>query len=345
LYDARKALLGEAYNKYSGHSDKINSIEFVPGTMDFFSGGSDGTILLHSLRDTNRSYELIAETNNLFHDLELSPDGKNLLAATNTAGIYVYNMDKLKDQPAVLFGHEGKSRKLESSNDPEIFYSIGLDKKILRWSIPEGTSSELARSDSRYNDIACSPDGKILAACDRSGKIYIINLDQEVSSDTIELTESNPIFSLDFSPDGNYMAAGDMRGNVRIIETSTWTQQTSLRGSSARIESVSFSPEGKYLASSSYDGNVLMWDMEDLNNSPIVMEDNRGFVLTVGFSPDEQYILSGSESLVARPVVAGMLSDGICGMLHRNFTREEWENYIGADIPYFETCSLLLTEK
>jgi WD40 repeat protein len=163
--------------------------------------------------------------------------------------------------------------------------------------------------------------------------------------DTIDGPLANPVFSLDFSSDGRYLAAGDLRGNVRIIETDNWSQITSLRGSSARIESVSFSPESNFLASSSYDGNVLMWEMDDLTNSPIVMEDNRGFVFTVGFSPDEDYILSGSESLIARPVRSSMLSDGICGLLNRNFRKEEWENYIGTDIPYLETCSMLVTEK
>ena len=29
---------------------------------------------------------------------------------------------------------------------------------------------------------------------------------------------------------------------------------------------------------------------------------------------------------------------GICSLLDRNFTAEEWNAYIGVDIPYEETC-------
>ena len=343
LYAARKALLGDNYNVYAGHSQAIKSIVFKAESEEFFSAGSDGQILLRSLADTSKSFTVFARRDVLFQDLAISPDGKVLAAGTNTDGILLYAITG-STEPIVLYGHEGWIKDLEFSGDPDFLYSIGIDKQILQWSITAKTPRVLASSESRYNDLALSPDGKRLAACNRSGNILLIHLDDPARIDTIKGSALNPVFSLDYSADGKYLAAGDQRGNVRIIETSTRNQVTSLRGSSARIESVKFSPGGNYLASSSFDGNVLMWDMKDLTSSPIVMEDNRGFVLTVGFSQDEQNILSGSNTLVSRPVSASSLTDGFCGMISRNFTREEWEIYVGADITYLETCPKFVTE-
>ncbi len=338
LYDARKTLLGVNYNVYSGHTQSIKSIEFIPGSEYFFTSGSDGQILKRSLSDSNKGYEVFVKNDMLLEALAISPDGKYLASATNANGIFVYEIAGLGKNPLVLMGHEGNIRDIEFSTDPDIIFSIGLDKQILKWSVSGKSSQLISSSTSRYNDIAVSPDGKTLAACNRSGNIVIIHLDNPGKPDSIKGPALNPVFSLDFSRDGKYLAAGDNRGNVRVIATGTWTQLNSLRGSSARIEAVKFSPQSNFLASSSYDGNVLMWEMLDLNNSPIVMEDNKGFVFTLGFSPDDNYIISGSNNLISRPVTASQLTDGFCSMVSRNFTREEWDIYVGPDIPYIETC-------
>jgi len=339
LYDAKKALFGEDYNVYGGHSQSVKAIEFIPGTERFLSGGTDGRILLRTVGDTSSGYEVIAERDMLLEALAISSDGKYFAAGTNSEGIFVFQLgDRSAEEPLNLFGHEGRIRDIEFAPGSDEIYSIGPDRKILKWSIRSQAAEEIGTSMTRYNDITISPDGKLLAASNRSGQIILIHLENPDIADTIRGSVLNPVISLDFSPDGNYLAAGDQRGNVRVIETDTRNLLSSLRGSTARIEAVRFSPQGTYLASSSYDGKVLLWDMDDLNNSPIVMEDNRGFVFTVAFDSLEKYILSGSNSLRARPVRASMLIKGLCDRISRNFTREEWGIYVGEDIDYEKTC-------
>lgn len=344
LYDARKAILGDSYNVYEGHAQSVKSIVFVPGTTRLISGGTDGRILSRQIEDALDNYEVFSEKDILLEALDISSDGKYLATATNSEGIYVYNLSGGNNNPLIFNGHEGRIRDVEFSNNPDELFSIGLDKQILKWTIAGKTSQQVANSISRYNDIALSPDGRLLAASNRSGNIIIINMEDTGHQDTIHGPALNPVISLDFSRDGQYLAAGDQRGNVRIFDTGTFMQLYSLRGSSARIVSVKFSPNNNFLASSSYDGKVLLWDMKNLNNSPIVMEDNRGFVFTVEFSPDENYLLSGSNNLKSRPVNASILTENICNMVSRNFTSEEWEIYVGKDIKFVETCPQIVTE-
>jgi hypothetical protein len=68
------------------------------------------------------------------------------------------------------------------------------------------------------------------------------------------------------------------------------------------------------------------------------MDDNKDYVYTVAFSPDERFLVSGSNNLVARPVKAVMLAEDFCSMISRNLSQEEWESYVGADIEYEKTC-------
>jgi hypothetical protein len=65
--------------------------------------------------------------------------------------------------------------------------------------------------------------------------------------------------------------------------------------------------------------------------------------MVIQFSPDGQLIVSGSyddkENLVSRPAHVSKLATDICGSLTRNMTQDEWNTYVGRDIPLEKTCS------
>lgn len=348
LYDARKALLGDQYNVYGGHTQSVNSIVFKPGTDQFITAGSDGRILKYALSDTSKSYSVISETSALVTTLAIGHRGDWLVAGTDLQGLLLFNLERPETDAIRIPAHENKIREVEFVPGKDEIFTIGIDNRIVKRSLPRGDSLLFASSEYRYNDIAISPDGKRLAAADRSGKIYIYDIEDPGSPYEIDGSSVNPVFSLDFSHDGKLMAAGDLRGNVRIFSTADYSVSASLRGNKARINDVRFSPRSTYIATSGYDGKVLLWEMADLNNSPLEMEDNRGFVFSLDFSPDEKYLVSGSSEasrLIVRPVRADLLLDNFCGLLDRNFNREEWDAYVGSDIEYVTTCPQLITAK
>ena len=98
------------------------------------------------------------------------------------------------------------------------------------------------------------------------------------------------------------------------------------------------------MASSSLDTYVKLWNLDDLVEPPVSLNDNGGKVLTISFSPDGRYIVSGSDfedgevNLLARLTFVDNMVSQICNILHRNFTRNEWKIYVGDDIEYEFTC-------
>ncbi|MBI5010000.1 MAG: hypothetical protein HZB98_10215, partial [Bacteroidia bacterium] len=84
-------------------------------------------------------------------------------------------------------------------------------------------------------------------------------------------------------------------------------------------------------------------DLTDLTEPPITFQDHEGFVIVIQFSPDGQLIVSGSyddkENLISRPAHVSNLVKDICSSLTRNMTQEEWNTYVGRDIPLEKTCS------
>ncbi|MFZ5941173.1 MAG: hypothetical protein ACOYXB_11430, partial [Bacteroidota bacterium] len=242
LYAARKALMGEQYNVYEGHSQTVRAIAFKPGSDIFFSAGSDGQILAWALSDTSKSYATISNEPMVIQSLSVSSDGKWLACGTDGNGIMLFSLDKPVGSPQTLSGHQNAIRDVEFLPGSNDIFSIGVDKTILRWKYPYALPEVFASSETRLSDITVSDDAKMLAASDRAGNILIYSLLAPDQPYVISGTTANPVLSLDFSSDGKYLVTGDMKGNVRLYRTAGWEVVNNLRGNKARINSVRFSP-------------------------------------------------------------------------------------------------------
>jgi|YNPBryunderm2012_1023409.scaffolds.fasta_scaffold62858_1 hypothetical protein len=67
---------------------------------------------------------------------------------------------------------------------------------------------------------------------------------------------------------------------------------------------------------------------------------HRSFVTAVAFSPNGQYVVSGSGDGTARVWwwrPKDLIAES-CRRLPRNLTPEEWRQYVGPEAPYHATC-------
>jgi WD40 repeat protein len=151
----------------------------------------------------------------------------------------------------------------------------------------------------------------------------------------------NPLRALAFSPGERYLATGHLDGSVRILSGDGRTIFARLYGPGARVSALEFSPNGKFLVAASHDGNVYMWNIQNLDNTPLIFTENNGFVLSLCFNRSSTYFYSGSVGfprMVGRPTEPEIMARDFCSLLGRNLSREEWSQYFGGQIPYEETC-------
>jgi WD40 repeat protein len=145
--------------------------------------------------------------------------------------------------------------------------------------------------------IAVSPDGKLLALCQKKKLSVRRAADLQEIWSTAALPERCAVFS----PDGNWIATGDTDGAVSLFEVaSAGRLRRTLRGHAAVVKGVSFHPDASRLASCSGDGRVKVWDWRAGVEVLTLSVPGGGMLWHTVFSPDGKTIAAaGGDGVVS----------------------------------------------
>jgi WD40 repeat protein len=143
---------------------------------------------------------------------------------------------------------------------------------------------------------------------------------------------------------------GDNTGLLKIYDNQTGFVIRTLPGHESSIEEIQFNHAGTFMATASKDKTVRLWNMNRLKEQPIKLSDHRDWVWSVAFTPDDEQLLASVHSstetvkgvehtIHAWPTKIPSMASILCGDVKRNMNKDEWETYVGDDLPYEQTCS------
>jgi WD40 repeat protein len=345
LYNVARNYGNLNYKSFHGHTGGIRSIAFVPGSKDFFTSGYDGKVIKWSLGGTDQSLQIVYSGTDIIEVLAVSPDASWLAMGSSNAAI---KMVSLKGNTAGydLTGHSGKLKSLIFSYDGKYLYSASLDGKVLKWDLSAHTSTSMTDGSMPLTSIDVSFNGKYVAGINSQGGVVVWNQENKSDNFPIPATGKN-IKVVRFNPDNNILALGDVNGTVELWDVSQRKKISEVKAHTAQVNDIQFNKLLMQMATASNDHTVKIFnikDITDLTEPPITFaDDHQQFVMVIQFSPDGQLIVSGSyddkENLVSRPAHVSNLVNDICTSVTRNMTQDEWNTYVGRDIPLEKTCA------
>jgi len=344
LISSIKGLYGSAYNAYKGHSESVNSVVFRPNSTIFYSASSDGQVLQWDMDDETRSPRILAQNSVVNNRLAISPNGQWLAIGTDGIGLQILSPARNLPNPYQISYGNNRVIALDFYPDSEDILFAGSDNALVKHNIRSGTNTVISKLDTEVLSLAVSPDGNMIAAGTRTGKVLILRGDASPVPQIIHNEEGNDIHTISFNRNGTRLAAGSLRGEIRILDLASGNLLATLRGHSARVVDVNFSPDNRLIASSSFDGSIHIWNAQNLNARPVVIREHGSWVRTVAFNSSGNKLVSGSRQetrLRKWTTSPGEMASMICEKLSRNMTQSEWNQYIGEDIPYKESCPQL----
>ncbi|MBU0510301.1 MAG: hypothetical protein KKD28_02370 [Chloroflexi bacterium] len=261
LYDAKTLEITRRFDV----GEPVNSVTFSPNKGLLVSGGLNADI---RWRDPNNGQFLGTFDGHLLGvtDLALPAPGNILASGSDDGTVRVWGTANIIASGSgagevlhILRDAANRVTSIDISRDGQVL-SAGSFQKVCLW---DPTSGELldtiAGLTGWVNDVALSPDGRILAVADSNSRIQLWDTSTGKQTHNIPIEQTGQILALAFSPDGGMLALGCQDGSVLLWDVAGNSLKVPTEKHEYAVTSLMFSPGGSILLTGSVDGTVGVW--------------------------------------------------------------------------------------
>jgi len=229
-------------------------------------------------------------------------------------------------------------------DNKSIIFKDNNGQSIRKVSINGGNMTSLFTSMKELMDFDLNPAGNLIAVVGISSEIEILDAGSGKVVEKFPSEDGKILVCIKFSPDGKYLAYGDEDGTIILLNASNYSTVRRFTDHTSIIRDIDFNMvngRSTFMSSASNDKSTRIYNLESLNEIPITYTELR-FVYSTAFSPDNNYVIAGSERnvLKALPTHANIMADKMCTYITRNMTDVEWEAHVGAEVEYENTCDI-----
>jgi WD40 repeat protein len=259
--------------QFKPHTNRVCGLAFSRDGKLLATGDAQSTVRLFDAESGKlmQTIDNKALTESL--SLAFAPDGKTVLCSG------AWNDTSFLPKKGQTIKIQGKEIKLDDDFVLNI-QGVTMTRKegyyALQWDVTTG--KEVRRFGGlrdTLRSLAVSPDGKLVAAASKDGKVCI--WDAESGKERLYIVahpgHSDAAFSssphLAFAPDGKTLASASTDRTIRLWDVTTAKEVGQFRAPDSAFTALVFSKDGKTLISGSADSGVLVWDVSAAGNAPL----------------------------------------------------------------------------
>ena len=181
-----------------------------------------------------------------------------------------------------------------------------------------------------FKSVVVSSDNDNPCIFDNQGRMHLVKTFDQI--ETSKVPVSGQVTAFASSKETKIKAYGMSDGSIYYINPKGKTQK--LVGHRSRISKIKII--NWRIHSASYDGKVNLWLADQAKIEPMPIITTNGWIMNFTFDLNKEYVWCGgqkgtlTEALISVPMMRQMLKK----KLKRNLTQDEWNYYIGRNIPY-----------
>ena len=310
---------------WNRHSDAVYNLEFMPNSdKQLVSISSYGEILYHEVNGTQlKTTTIFYDKNYDFRDVYINPANGSIYAISRNGYLYVKSGKdvKLIELPLV------RPFKIQLCHDGKHLLLIGEYNLV---EFDQTTNSIIGTKSLDYKVVLSSRMDNAPLLFDDNGRMHIVRNLKKIETQKVPVSGQVTAFDASSSPslqvygmkDGTIYLY-DNKGNVRKFV-----------GHRSRVSRIRIN--GNRLFSSSYDGTINLWITNSEKLEPITLYSSNNWIIYFNYDRSKNYLWLGdqkgnlSEILISVPIMVERIKQ----KLRRDFTKAEWNYYIGEQIPY-----------
>jgi WD40 repeat protein len=297
---------GECLHVLHDDSQSVLSVAFSPDGKRLVSGSIDHQVRLWDVA-TGRCLNVYRGHTRWVWSVAFSPDGKTIASGSQDHTVRIWDV-ATGDCTQVCHGHTNWIWSVAFSPDGQLLATGSTDHTVKLWDTQTGYCLKTLQGHISWIwSIAFapqlhgnSPDSYILASSSIDQTVKLWDVATGRCLRTVQ-GRCRWIRSLAWSPDGKILASSSYNQGVKLWDTTTGQCFKTFQGHSDTLLNavlcVRFSPKGRILASGSYDQTVKLWDIETGQCLRTIQGLNGGG-WSVAFSPDGQYLATGSDRTI-----------------------------------------------
>ncbi len=198
-----------------------------------------------------------------------------------------------------LRGHEGGVRSLAFQPGTSVFYSSGIDGKILRWDLSGNTKSYRTLINNNFinRSLSISPNGRWLACGTTTTGIQLFNLNAGDNTPQILEGHQGWVEALAFTPDSKGLYSASTDRTIIYYDLIEGTKSV-FANLPKKVRCLAVSPSGRFVFGGTDDGKLIRWNMDTKEETVIFSSANNTiFALAINSTGSRIAFVDGKGSL------------------------------------------------